>query len=206
MSYNDVCAAVGVSCTRLPYWSNPYVTYGGKPMGIPGGTSTSCPAYSPEPGCDADNHRALNETALTVANFRASVSGPPVAPSGLAVAAVSASQINLAWTDNSGDELGFKVERSLDGFAWVEIQRLAARVTSYANYGLSPGVDYFYRVRAYNLYGSSAYSNIAWTHIPLVGPLTLYRHIPTPVDWRQRRAAVERCHSNQEVSPCRTGM
>jgi hypothetical protein len=174
MSYNDVCAAVGVYCTRIPYWSNPNLTYGGSPMGIPGGTSTACQPGSLEPRCDADNYRALNETAYTVANFRASVSGPPAAPSGLSAAAVSSSQINLAWTDNSGDELGFKVERSLDGYVWAEIDRLAARVTSYANYGLSPGVDYFYRVRAYNLYGHSSYSNVAWTHIPVIGPLVVY--------------------------------
>jgi len=174
MSYNDVCSAAGVSCMRIPYWSNPNLTYGGSPMGVPGGT---CIGYAPYPGCDADNHRTLNETAYTVANFRASVSGPPAAPSGLVAAAVSSSQINLAWTDNSGDELGFKVERSLDGFVWVEIDRLAARITSYANYGLSPGVNYFYRVRAYNLYGNSASSNVAWTHIPVVGPLVIYSHV-----------------------------
>ncbi|HSJ54341.1 MAG TPA: M12 family metallo-peptidase [Anaerolineae bacterium] len=178
MSYNDVCSVAGVSCTRIPYWSNPNLTYGGRPMGIPAGTSSTCAAGSPAPGCDADNHRTLDDTAVTVANFRASHSGPPAAPSGLVAAAVSATQINLAWTDNSGDELGFKVERSLNPTSgWVEIARLAARETSLANYGLAPGVSYFYRVRAYNLYGDSAYSNVALTHIPLVGPLAVYSRV-----------------------------
>lgn len=176
MTYPQVCTAVGVNCTRLPYWSNPNVYYGGRPMGIPGGTSTNCDLSSPNPGCDADNHRTLNETAFTVANFRASASGVPAAPSGLVASAVSGTQINLAWTDTSGDEEGFKVERSLNPSSdWVEIARLPARTTSYANSGLTPGVDYFYRVRAYNLYGDSAYSNVAWTHIPVVGPVTIYR-------------------------------
>lgn len=61
------------SCTRLVYWSNPGLTYGGDPMGVAGGSSTSCTAgsYDPDPGtCDADNHLTLNNTAYTVANFR----------------------------------------------------------------------------------------------------------------------------------------
>ncbi len=175
MSYNDVCATVGVNCTRVPYWSNPNVYYGGRPMGIPGGTSTNCALGSPNPGCDADNRRTLNETAHTVANFRTSISGAPAAPSGLVASAVPGAGINLAWTDNSGDAVGFKVERSLNpSSGWVEIARLSPPVTSYANYGLTPGVDYFYRVRAYNLYGDSAYSSVAWTHIPVVGPPAIY--------------------------------
>ena len=39
------------------------------------------------------------------------VSPPPAAPSGLSATAVSSSQINLSWTDNSSDETGFKLER-----------------------------------------------------------------------------------------------
>ena len=40
-------------------------------MGVPGGTSTSCPAGNTDSfTCDADDRRALNNTALTVANFR----------------------------------------------------------------------------------------------------------------------------------------
>ncbi len=36
---------------------------------------------------------------------------PPAAPSNLTASAVSNSQINLSWTDNSTDETGFKIER-----------------------------------------------------------------------------------------------
>ena len=49
-------------------------------------------------------------------------SNPPTAPSALTATAASASQINLAWTDNSSDETGFKIERSTDGGAtWTQI-------------------------------------------------------------------------------------
>jgi hypothetical protein len=43
-------------------------------MGIAGGTNSSCPSGDvSNASCDADNHRALNNTALTVANFRPTV-------------------------------------------------------------------------------------------------------------------------------------
>jgi len=68
MAYGNDCS----SCTRLNYWSNPTVSYGGVPMGVPEGTSTSCREGQSTPNCDADNHRTLNNTAYTVANFRTS--------------------------------------------------------------------------------------------------------------------------------------
>ena len=74
MSYNDKCLSLGVSCQRLTYFSNPALNYLGSPMGVPAGTSTSCSvSNSLNPPCDADEHLALDNTALTVANFRQSV-------------------------------------------------------------------------------------------------------------------------------------
>jgi len=71
MGYNSECSANGVSCTRVQYWSNPDVTYGGDPMGVPPGTSTACvTGDTSHPDCDADNRLTLNNTAFTVANFR----------------------------------------------------------------------------------------------------------------------------------------
>jgi hypothetical protein len=59
MAYNNACAASGVSCTRIPYLSNPNVTYGNPPD--PTGSASV-----------ADTARVHNQNALTVANFRAS--------------------------------------------------------------------------------------------------------------------------------------
>ncbi len=70
MAYNTECSDQGFNCTRLQYWSHPSISYGGDPMGVPAGTSTSCTAGVPNPHCDADNHLVLNNTAFTVANFR----------------------------------------------------------------------------------------------------------------------------------------
>jgi Metallo-peptidase family M12 len=71
MSYADKCTDQGVFCTRIPYWSNPSLTYMGSPLGVPAGTNTSCTLRNRNnPACDADEHLVLNGTALTVANFR----------------------------------------------------------------------------------------------------------------------------------------
>jgi serine protease len=87
----------------------------------------------------------------------------PNAPSSLAASAVSSSQINLSWTDNAGNEDGFRIERctgsGCTGFA--QIATLGANATSFSNTGLGAGTSYSYRVLAYNAGGSSAYSNTA---------------------------------------------
>ena len=73
----------------------------------------------------------------------------PTAPSNLSATAVSASQINLSWNDNSNNETGFKLEH-WTGSEWAQIAQLGANVTSYPNTGLAAGTTYFYRVSAYN--------------------------------------------------------
>ncbi|TDJ71940.1 MAG: hypothetical protein E2O39_07525 [Planctomycetota bacterium] len=86
---------------------------------------------------------------------------PPAAPTALSATPVSSDAIDLDWTDNAGDEDGFELERSPDGAAWSLLDTLAADSTSYSDSGLAAATQYFYRVRAVNGSGSSAYSNTA---------------------------------------------
>jgi hypothetical protein len=83
---------------------------------------------------------------------------PPNAPDNLSANAVSSSQINLSWNDNSADETGFDVERSLDGVNFTLLTTTGADTTSYSDTGLAESTIYYYRVLAYNANGSSAYS------------------------------------------------
>ncbi|HEX7774675.1 MAG TPA: Ig-like domain-containing protein, partial [Pyrinomonadaceae bacterium] len=86
----------------------------------------------------------------------------PSAPSGLAANAVSNTQINLVWADNSFNESGFKVERKIGpSGTYAQIATPAVGATSFSDTGLQPGTQYFYRVRATNLGGNSVYSNEA---------------------------------------------
>lgn len=146
MSYN--CAA---GCPRVNNWSNPEVLYNGKPTGVSATASNS-----------ADNRLTLNNTAPIVSNFRAT-KVVPVAPTNLVIQDVKSSDLTETFTDNSTDELGFKVERSTDGATWSSFLTLAANTTSFVDQSPVCGGQYFYRVYAYNQNGNSAYSNIATT-------------------------------------------
>jgi transcriptional regulator CtsR len=86
---------------------------------------------------------------------------PPNTPSDLIANAISSSQINLSWQDNSSDETGFKIEMKTGSGSYSQIATVGANVTSYSNSGLSTSITYYYRVRAYNAVGNSDYSNEA---------------------------------------------
>ena len=84
---------------------------------------------------------------------------PPAAPYNLREVAVAPTAVDLAWDENSSDESGFEIERSLDGDNWSVIGMADADTTYYMDPGVVPSTIYFYRTRAFNGSGSSAYSN-----------------------------------------------
>ncbi|HTL58973.1 MAG TPA: LamG-like jellyroll fold domain-containing protein [Candidatus Limnocylindrales bacterium] len=106
-------------------------------------------------------------------------SGAPLVPDGLTAQGISANQINLAWTDNSLDETGFKIERSLDGTNFTQIATVVTNTTNYSDTGLSPVTAYFYRIRAYNDSGDSSYTSVAEASTKWSGPAPL----PGMVAW-----------------------
>jgi len=92
-----------------------------------------------------------------------SVPTTPLAPSNLiATAAASSAQVTLTWADNSSNETGFKIERSTDGVSFTQIATTATNIATYTDStGLAYATTYYYRVRATNSVGDSAYTAVA---------------------------------------------
>ncbi len=89
------------------------------------------------------------------------------APTGLIATPVSGTQIDLTWNDVATDELGYKIERFQGATGpFVQVARVGANVTSYSDMSVNPGVNYYYRVRAYDATRDSSYSNEDWAVTP----------------------------------------
>lgn len=86
---------------------------------------------------------------------------PPDAPSNLTATAVTGTQVDISWVDNSVIETGFKIERRSGANPHIEVATVPEDTTSYSDFGLEPMTTYWYRVRATNFAGDSGYSNEA---------------------------------------------
>lgn len=84
----------------------------------------------------------------------------PFAPTNLTGKAFSPTEINLTWTDNSTNELGFKVERKTGSGSYSVVGMTTTNELNFNDANLSPSTTYTYRVYAYNGTGNSlTYSN-----------------------------------------------
>ena len=92
----------------------------------------------------------------------------PVAPNSLLASALSTSQVELTWTDNSSNEAGFSIRRkkSTDG-DWVVIATIAPNTTTFRDVDLFPGTTYLYTVSAINTAGESPLSNEVSVSLPI---------------------------------------
>ncbi len=113
---------------------------------------------------------AWNESGESESPYEATVITPgeptaPSSPSNLVGQAVSSSEINLTWQDNSSNETGFYVYRkTTDDYSIIAT--MEANATSYNNTGLSPETAYSYKMAAYNNIGESGFSNALCVHTP----------------------------------------
>lgn len=121
--------------------------------GLTGNTSYTYRVYALSAA--GDSNPSNEATALTLPN-------PPTAPSNLQAVAVSQTQINLNWSDNSDNESSFRVERSSsqDG-PFFELTSVQPGVTFYEDKALSLNTTAYYRIFAVNSGGASNASNIA---------------------------------------------
>jgi len=111
--------------------------------------------------------RASNATANSAFSNTASAStggsttGAPAAPSNLSAAAMNSSQIRLNWMDNSTNETGFQIFRSTDNVNFTQLTQVGSNITTFTDSNLAASTTYFYRVRALNASGTSAFSHTA---------------------------------------------
>ncbi|MBI4304161.1 MAG: PKD domain-containing protein [Chloroflexi bacterium] len=98
------------------------------------------------------------------------------APTGLkATIPAGSTSVNLAWTDNSANETGFRIERSLDNFATPASfsVNVTANTTAYADSIAGVGGVLSYRIIAVNAQGDSMASNVVTLNIPPAAPTGL---------------------------------
>lgn len=94
-------------------------------------------------------------SATTTASI---TSPPPAAPTSLKILGKGA--ITLYWADNSTNELGFEIERSTSAATgFVRVATAGPNSTKYADKTVQRRRTYYYRVRAVNAAGASAYTN-----------------------------------------------
>jgi hypothetical protein len=91
MAYNDQCAATppGVSCPRIPFFSTPDLTFGGRVIGT---------------AVASDNSRTLGQTASTIASLRQAFTSPPMVLASVNQPAFAVGQtlVTGATLDNTG--------------------------------------------------------------------------------------------------------
>jgi parallel beta-helix repeat protein len=113
-------------------------------------TASGVTTYS-DPGL-AGSHRyfyrvsALDATGRSVPSAVASAVNRPSAVTSFSVTSWTPTQLILNWRDTSG-ETGYRIERSTDGgVTYAVIATVGANVPSYTDGGLTPDINYYYRV------------------------------------------------------------
>lgn len=84
----------------------------------------------------------------------------PPAPGNLILTKITTGSVNLSWNDSSDTENGFELWRKVGSTGEYNLYKdLPENTISYNDNGLSELLVYYYKVRAYNKYGESAFSN-----------------------------------------------
>lgn len=96
--------------------------------------------------------------------------GTPDPPTNLQVLAYTDTTVTIGWEDNSFNEHGFKIAKSINVDTNFFIRdSVESDILSYQEIGLTPSTDYFYKVCAFNEYGFSDYTNTIYVRTRKAG-------------------------------------
>jgi hypothetical protein len=93
--------------------------------------------------------RETGPYTLTLTCSGSTTGTAPAAPSNLQATAVSSTEIDLSWRDNSNNETGFLIEALING-TFQQIGTVGANMTQARIVNLTPQTSYTFRVRAVN--------------------------------------------------------
>ena len=85
-------------------------------------------------------------------------------PSNLTLISISDNAVNLSWTDNSDEELGFIISRSINDTLYTTLDTLPANSTNFSDVHVLRGeTDYYYIVKAFEKKFQSAQAKLKVT-------------------------------------------
>ncbi|HBV98355.1 MAG TPA: hypothetical protein DEF36_15110 [Desulfotomaculum sp.] len=117
--------------------------------------------------------RAYNSKGFSGYSNRCSVTTHDLiaGPANLACIAVTANQIDLAWTNNAYNANGYIIERrTAETERYLVIAEVDGDMTAYSDDTVEANTRYYYRVQAYNSTESSCYSNECGVTTPAIPP------------------------------------
>lgn len=123
----------------------------GYSVGLQSGVATNFASVSA--AAATVSYAAANNTqtdAITATTSFVFTPNVPAAPSALTFAPVTATSLQLNWTDNATNEAGYIVHRSLDGTNYSFLATLPANAGTFTDTFLIPSTTYFYRVIAFS--------------------------------------------------------
>ncbi len=161
MSYSRPC---DLGCPKAPYFSNPAVSY----LGRPTGTSQRA------------NHRVIRDYSPTVSRYFTSKAGPPAGPTDLTAEVVetaSGFEVMLTWTDRASKEGHYELYRATDGGALPRLTRLSKNSERYVDRAVEGRRTYRYQVEAVNLQGSSRSEEVEVEVVALAAQLEVQANL-----------------------------